>query len=228
MSRGPDPRKFITITVNQVYKIERVLLCRTYKIYRRAPYRMLLCLARGLCRGCAQSAAGTFRLPHRAPDKGVTRLLVGNNQAWKQGNTKLDMQCLRIWDIYPGSEFFPSRILTKEFQYFNPKEWFLSSRKYDSGWRSRIRILTFYPSRISDPGSRGQTPDPGSGTLPICLMNDAFVELFPTIFWIFKYFVQHSYICRPSDFTVSNTGLLRLWHGQSRLSVHSARSHNQS
>jgi hypothetical protein len=40
---------------------------------------------------------------------------------------------------------------------------------------SRIRILTFYPSRIPDPGSRGQKgskrhriPDPGSGsaTLP--------------------------------------------------------------
>jgi hypothetical protein len=29
---------------------------------------------------------------------------------------------------------------------------FLSSRKYDQGCSSRIRILTFYPSQNSDPG----------------------------------------------------------------------------
>jgi hypothetical protein len=71
----------------------------------------------------------------------------------------------------PGSDFFPSRIpepnclhpgsriLIKEFKYFNPKKpkkWFLSSKKYDPGCSSRIRMLTFYPSRIPDPGSRGQ------------------------------------------------------------------------
>jgi hypothetical protein len=28
---------------------------------------------------------------------------------------------LRIRDVYPGSEFFPSRIRIKEFKYFNPK-----------------------------------------------------------------------------------------------------------
>jgi hypothetical protein len=50
----------------------------------------------------------------------------------------------------PGSEFFPSRI--KEFKYFNPKNCNLSSRKYDSGCSSRIRILIFYPSRIPDQG----------------------------------------------------------------------------
>jgi hypothetical protein len=43
----------------------------------------------------------------------------------------------------PGSELFPSRIHIKEFKYFNPKKWFLSYRKYDSGCSSRIRILTF-------------------------------------------------------------------------------------
>jgi hypothetical protein len=32
-----------------------------------------------------------------------------------------------------------------KFKYFNPK-------KYDPGSSSRIRMLTFYPSRISDPG----------------------------------------------------------------------------
>ncbi len=41
---------------------------------------------------------------------------------------------LRIRDVYPGSdffhpgsEFFPSRIRIKEFKYFYPKKWFLSS-----------------------------------------------------------------------------------------------------
>ncbi len=74
----------------------------------------------------------------------------------------------------PGSDFFPSRILifsipdpgsiSKNFKYLNPKKWFLSFRKYDPGCSSRI--LIFYPSLISDPGSRGQkgtgsrNPDP--------------------------------------------------------------------
>ncbi len=31
---------------------------------------------------------------------------------------------LRIWDVYPGSEFFPSRIRIKKFKYFNPKNCF--------------------------------------------------------------------------------------------------------
>ncbi len=67
---------------------------------------------------------------------------------------------LRIQDVYPGSEFFPFRIRIKEF---NPKKWFLSSRKYDSGSSSWIPILIFYPSRI--PGSkRHRLPDPGSGS----------------------------------------------------------------
>jgi hypothetical protein len=49
---------------------------------------------------------------------------------------------------------FPSQICIKEFKYFYPEKWFLSTRKYDPGCSSRIRILTFYPSRIQDPGSR--------------------------------------------------------------------------
>ncbi len=41
---------------------------------------------------------------------------------------------------------------------------FLSSRKYDPGCSSRIRILNFYP--ISDPGYRvKKAPDPGSTKL---------------------------------------------------------------
>ncbi len=56
------------------------------------------------------------------------------------------------------------RIRIKEFKYFNTKKWFLSSRKYDPCCSSRIRILTFYSSRVPDPGSRGskrhRIPDP--------------------------------------------------------------------
>jgi hypothetical protein len=40
---------------------------------------------------------------------------------------------------------------------------FLSSRKYDPGFSSRIRILIFYPSRIPDPEVI-KAPDPGSGS----------------------------------------------------------------
>ncbi len=68
--------------------------------------------------------------------------------------------------FHPGSEFFPSRIRIfpsririQKFKYFNRRKWFLSSRKYDPGCSSRIRILTFCPSL--DSGSRGQK-DTGS------------------------------------------------------------------
>ncbi len=54
---------------------------------------------------------------------------------------------------------FPSRIRIKEFKYFNPKKWFLSSKKYDPGCSSRIQILTFYPSRIQG-SKRHRIPDP--------------------------------------------------------------------
>jgi hypothetical protein len=75
---------------------------------------------------------------------------------------------LRIWDVYPGSDLFPSRIHIKEFKYFNPKKWFLSSTVGNMigvvhpGYQ--IRILTFYPSRIPDPGVK-KAQDPGSATL---------------------------------------------------------------
>ncbi len=74
---------------------------------------------------------------------------------------------LRIRDGYPGFEFFPLRIriffipdpYKKKLSIFNPKKWFLSSRKYDPGCSSRIRILTFYPSRIQG-SKRHRIPDP--------------------------------------------------------------------
>ncbi len=90
---------------------------------------------------------------------------------------------LRIWDVYagsrirlfsiqdPGSELSPSRIpgpgsASKNLSILTPKKpkkWFLSSRKCDPGCSSRIRMLTFYPSRIPDPGVK-RAPDPGSGS----------------------------------------------------------------
>jgi hypothetical protein len=63
---------------------------------------------------------------------------------------------------YPGSELSPSRIRIKEFMYFNPKKpkkWFLSSGKHDPGCSSRIRMLTFYPSRIQG-SEMHRIPDP--------------------------------------------------------------------
>ncbi len=76
---------------------------------------------------------------------------------------------LRIRDVYPGSwirffsipdpEFFPSRIRNKESKYFNPKKWFLSSRKHDPGCSSRIPDPD--PDFLTHPGSRRhRIPDP--------------------------------------------------------------------
>ncbi len=71
---------------------------------------------------------------------------------------------LRIRDVYPGSRirsfFHPgSRIRIEEFKYFNSKNCFLSSRKYDPGCSSRIPNPEFLP--VPHPGSSGQK---GTGT----------------------------------------------------------------
>jgi hypothetical protein len=71
--------------------------------------------------------------------------------------------------FHPGSELSPSRIRIKEFKYFNPKKTKKNGfqalenmiRVVHPG--SRIRKLTFYPSRIPDPGVK-KAPDPGSGS----------------------------------------------------------------
>jgi hypothetical protein len=73
---------------------------------------------------------------------------------------------LRIRDVYPGSEFFPSRFRIKEFKYFEPKKVLGNMiRVVHPGSGSRIRIPDpfFYPSRIPDPGVK-KAPDPGSAT----------------------------------------------------------------
>jgi hypothetical protein len=75
---------------------------------------------------------------------------------------------LRVWDVYPGFEFFPSRIRIKEFKYFNPKKLFLSTRKYDPGCSSRVRILIFYPPQ--DPGVE-KAPDTGSGSATLEIIH---------------------------------------------------------
>jgi hypothetical protein len=56
----------------------------------------------------------------------------------------------------------------KKFKYFNPKKWFLSSRKYDPGCSSRFPDPYLLP--IPDPGSRGQK---GTGSR-IRIRNTAF------------------------------------------------------
>jgi hypothetical protein len=58
--------------------------------------------------------------------------------------------------LHPGS-----RIRIKEFKYFNPKKWFLSSRKYDPGCSSRIRMLTStHPGSRIQGSKRHRIPDP--------------------------------------------------------------------
>jgi hypothetical protein len=69
---------------------------------------------------------------------------------------------LRIRDVYPGSEFFPSRIRIKQFNNVTQKL-FLSSRKYDPGCSPRIPDPDFHPLWIPDPGVK-KAPDPGSGS----------------------------------------------------------------
>ncbi len=80
---------------------------------------------------------------------------------------------LRIRDVYPGSrirlfsipdpgsELSPSRtrIRIKELSILTPQK--MVSRKYDPGCSSRIRMLTFYPSRIPDPGGQKGTGSVG-------------------------------------------------------------------
>jgi hypothetical protein len=61
---------------------------------------------------------------------------------------------IRLFSIPdPRSEFFypGSQIRIKEFKYFNPKKWFLSSRKYDPGCSSRFPGSKRHRARIPDP-----------------------------------------------------------------------------
>jgi hypothetical protein len=79
--------------------------------------------------------------------------------------------------FYPGSLIpdlnfcipdLGSRIRIKEFKYFNPKKWFLSSQKYDLGFPSQIRIPDLNPDflPIPDPNPGSQIPNPGVKKAP--------------------------------------------------------------
>jgi hypothetical protein len=77
--------------------------------------------------------------------------------------------------FHPGSELSPSRILIKEFNYFNPKKakkLFLSSKKYYPGCSSRIPDpdADFLQSRIPDPGVK-KAPNPGSGSATLLTVS---------------------------------------------------------
>jgi hypothetical protein len=88
----------------------------------------------------------------------VTRIRNTAQKGWN--NSVADRGCLyRIPD--PNFSHPRSRICIKEFKYFNPKKWFLSSRKYDLGWSSWIRILIFLPIPVL---AVKKAPDPGSGS----------------------------------------------------------------
>ncbi len=90
---------------------------------------------------------------------------------FRKGSVTLSFYVYLEKNQFYGSEMFipdpwigffrpRSRIRIKEFKCSNPKKLFLSSRKYDPGYSSRIRILIFLS--IPDPGVK-KAPDPGSG-----------------------------------------------------------------
>jgi hypothetical protein len=102
-------------------------------------------------------------------------------------NAKIDYlkPVLRIRDVYPGSRirlfsipdpnFFHTGSASKNLSILTQK-WFLSSRKYDPGCSSRIRMLTFYPSLI--PGSkRHRIPDPQHCIKPVLRITDILVRI---------------------------------------------------
>ncbi len=79
----------------------------------------------------------------------------------EQKSSVADPGCFsRSW--VPDPTFFHPEY---EFKYFNPKKWFLSSRKYDPGCSSRIPITDPDPDflPIPDPGVK-RAPYPGSGS----------------------------------------------------------------
>ncbi len=95
-----------------------------------------------------------------------------NSQDYAQKPQRNCTQCCGSGMFIPDPNFIipdtGSEIYIKEFKYFKPKKWFLSSRKYDTGCSSPIRIPDLYPDflPIPDNGSRIQgskrhrLPDP--------------------------------------------------------------------
>jgi hypothetical protein len=75
---------------------------------------------------------------------------------------------------HPGS-----RIRIKEFKYFNPKALENMVRVVHPG--SRIWMMTFYPSRIPDPGVK-KSPDPGSGSATLYYLFSNYIFMNARIF----------------------------------------------
>ncbi len=109
-----------------------------------------------------------------------------------------------------------SRIRIKEFRYLklNPKKWFLSSRKYDPGCSSRIRIITFYPSRIPDPGVK-KAPDPGSGSatqvVPVLLPIHSLWSFSVFAFFLFRRRFWHRSFLYKGTVPTRRYGIV-YWH----------------
>ena len=66
----------------------------------------------------------------------------------------------------PDPNFFHSGYVSRNLGILTPN-FFFSSRKYDPGCSSRIRIQIFYPSWIQ----RSKAPDPGSGSATLVPMS---------------------------------------------------------
>ncbi len=103
---------------------------------------------------------------------------------------------IRLFSI-PDPNFFH---LIKQFKYgILTKKWFLSSRKYDPGRLSRIRILIFYQSRIPESKKhRIRIRNTGYRSFPPCVLDPkqhrygtAFQHCFPMCY--FKTFFAATY-----------------------------------
>ncbi len=87
-----------------------------------------------------------------------------------------NFQCCgsRMFIPDPGSEFFPSRIHVKKFQYFNQNV----VSKLSEIWSCLfILILIFYTSRIQESKSH-RTPDPGFGSATLIMPKKHFILSF--------------------------------------------------
>jgi hypothetical protein len=109
------------------------------------------------CCGSGSETFGRIRIRNRIRNKSVKKSLIfrpkkGNfRQLWNISTfSRNNLIRISIFALHPGSPSRNLSILTPKQQ----KKKFLSSRKYDPGCSSRIRMLTFYPSRIQ--GSRDQ------------------------------------------------------------------------
>jgi hypothetical protein len=106
----------------------------------------------------------------------------------------------------PDPTFFHPGSALKNFKYFKPQKWFLSSGKYDPSCSSRIRILTFYPSRNPDSMVK-KAPDPGSGSATLtknyyflnvwnlfCTYRRGDVEQYQSIKWDSQHGARHGHL----------------------------------